>query len=87
LEIVLDENKGIGTALIDAVISVCKESECDALWLSTTNESTGAIHFYQKREFDLAAVHFNVFYEARRLKPSIPLVTSNGIPIKNAFKF
>ena len=82
-----DENKGIGTALIHAVLTAAKKRGCHTLWLITTNDDTGAIRFYQKRGFDLVAVHINAIEESRRIKPSIPLVGMHGIPIKHEFEF
>ncbi|HEX3037784.1 MAG TPA: GNAT family N-acetyltransferase [Oscillospiraceae bacterium] len=40
----LEENKGVGTALIDAVHSVAKARKCKRLWLITTNDDIDAIH-------------------------------------------
>jgi hypothetical protein len=42
----------------------------------------GALRFYQRRGFDLAAVHRDAVTEARRLKPSIP-PDADGIPIRH----
>lgn len=53
------------------------------MWLITTNDNTVALRFYQKRGFVLAAIHRNALEESRRLKPSIPLVGIDGIPIRD----
>jgi hypothetical protein len=43
-----------------------------------------ALRFYQKRGFSLAAVHRNAVDEARRkLKPEIPIIGLDGIPIRD----
>lgn len=82
-----DENKGIGTALINAVLDVAKERCCSRLWLITTNDDIGAIRFYQKKGFDLVAAHINAIDESRKIKPSIPLIGMDNIPIKHEFEF
>jgi GNAT superfamily N-acetyltransferase len=82
-----EENKGIGTALIEAVLEVAKENNCARLWLVTTNDIIHAIRFYQRRGFDWIATHINSAEEMRKLKPSIPLIGEEGIPIKHEIEF
>lgn len=83
----LRENRGIGSALISAVIRAAKEKSCRRVWLITTNDNTHAIRFYQRFGFELKAVHINAMEEARKLKPQIPLVGNDGMPIKHEFEF
>lgn len=82
-----EENRGIGTALINAVFSIAKEMFCKRLWLITTNDDIGAIRFYQKKGFDLVAAHINAMDVSRKLKPSIPLIGMDNIPIKHELEF
>jgi ribosomal protein S18 acetylase RimI-like enzyme len=77
------ENRGIGTALIEAVKFEAQERGCHRLWLITTNDNLPAFSFYQKRGFHLAAVHPNAVAKSRELKPSIPQIGLNGIPIRD----
>jgi hypothetical protein len=49
----------------------------------TTNDNLAALRFYQRRGMRLVAVHAGAVAEARRLKPSIPLVGQHGIPIRD----
>jgi ribosomal protein S18 acetylase RimI-like enzyme len=79
----LDEGKGIGTALIEAVKDAAARAGCRRLWLITTNDNTKALRFYQKRGFSLAAVHRNAVEASRKLKPEIPLTGNDGIPIRD----
>lgn len=74
---------GIGTALIEAVKSVAARSACRRLWLITTNDNLNALRFYQKRGFTLAAIHKNALEQARKLKPQIPLLGKDGIPLRD----
>jgi len=81
------ENKGIATALINAVTVIAKENKCSRIWLITTNDNTDAIRFYQKKGFDLVALHINAIEIARKIKPSIPMIGMNNIPIKHELEF
>lgn len=81
------ENRGIGTALVHSVLEVAKKAHCKRLWLVTTNDDINAIRFYQKKEFELIAVHINAMQMARQQKPSIPLIGMDDIPIKHEFEF
>jgi len=74
---------GVGTALIDVVRYVARYSGCRRLWLVTTNDNLNALRFYQKRGFVLVAVHRNALEVSRKLKPEIPLVGMDGIPLRD----
>jgi RimJ/RimL family protein N-acetyltransferase len=53
------------------------------VWLITTNDNTAALRFYQRLGFDLVALHRDAVDAARSIKPSIPLVGNDGIPIRH----
>jgi ribosomal protein S18 acetylase RimI-like enzyme len=72
---------GIGTALVSAVHESAASAGCHRLWLVTTNDNLDALRFYQRRGFELVAVHRDLRETAQRLKPSLPLVGEFGIPI------
>ena len=78
----LVQSVGIGTALIEAVTGVARESACKRVWLTTTNDNLNALRFYQKRGFVLVTIHQNAVNVARQYKP-IPLTGANGIPIRD----
>jgi GNAT superfamily N-acetyltransferase len=61
----LQENKGIGTKLIEAVKQVALQAGCTRSWLITTNDNLHALRFYQKRGFLLVAVYRNAVEQAR----------------------
>jgi GNAT superfamily N-acetyltransferase len=79
----LIEKIGMGSALIDELKKVAKDKGCKRLWLITTNDNTDALRFYQKHGFKLVAVHRNAVEESRKLKPEIPLIGNNDIPIRD----
>jgi GNAT superfamily N-acetyltransferase len=75
--------QGVGSALLEAVKQVARDAGCRRLWLVTTNDNLDALRFYQKRGFVLAALHPDAVEQARRLKPEIPLVGEDGIPLRD----
>ena len=79
----LQERQGIGSALIEAVKDAARQSACERTWLITTNDNLKALRFYQKRGFTLAALHRNAIEQARQLKPQIPVIGEDGIPIRD----
>ena len=74
---------GVGTALIEAVRQAASRENCRRLWLVTTNDNLPALGFYQKRGFVITTVHLNAIEKDRRLKPEIPLIGLDGIPIRD----
>ena len=79
----LAEGKGIGRALVDEVKKVSIANRCKRLFLVTTNDNTHALKFWQKYGFSLIALHANIMEKYRRLKPEIPLIGNDGIPIRD----
>jgi len=83
----LQENIGIGSELINRVVNEAKNNGCKRVWLITTNDNIHAIRFYQKRGFDMVALHRNAINESRKIKPQIPLTGIDGIPILHEIEF
>jgi ribosomal protein S18 acetylase RimI-like enzyme len=77
------ERIGVGSALVAAVKEVALAGGCRRLWLITTNDNTHALRFYQRRGFLLVAIHRDALAESRRLKPQIPLLGLNDIPLRD----
>ena len=74
----------VGTALIEAVEQLAAGHGCARLWLITTNDNVDALRFYQRRGFQLAAVHRHAVDDSRsRLKPEIPVTGAYGIPMRD----
>jgi N-acetylglutamate synthase-like GNAT family acetyltransferase len=76
-------SSGVGTALIEAVRHIASKSGCKRLWLITTNDNMNALRFYQKRGFVFVTVHRNALELSRKLKPEIPLIGNDGIPLRD----
>jgi ribosomal protein S18 acetylase RimI-like enzyme len=83
----LRQQRGIGSALLTSVAEEAARRGCRRLWLITTNDNLDAIRFYQRRGMRLITVHPGAVDEARRIKPSIPLIGNHGIPIHDELEF
>lgn len=74
---------GVGSCLLAAVRNEARAQGCYRLWLVTTNDNTPALRFYQRREFDIVALHRDAVVESRRLKPEIPDMGLGNIPLRH----
>ncbi|HJP66575.1 MAG TPA: GNAT family N-acetyltransferase [Actinomycetota bacterium] len=77
------EHQGIGTALIDAATEEARRRGSSRMWLMTTNDNLDALRFYQRRGFQLVAVHPEAVERARDMKPEIPAIGRYGIPVRD----
>lgn len=73
--------RGVGGALLRAVRADARARGVGRLWLITNNDLVDALRFYQRRGWQLVAVHRGAGDRSRQLKPSIPIVGAHGIPI------
>jgi len=77
-----ERHRGIGTQLLEALLEAV--SECDRIWLVTTNDNLDALRFYQRRGFRLVALRSGAVDESRAvLKPGIGVVGEYGIPLRD----
>ena len=83
----MDSRTGVGSALLEAARDIALGQGCRRLWLVTTNDNAGAIRFYERVGMRRAAVHRGAIAESRRLKPSIPLRSADGLPIEDEWEF
>jgi ribosomal protein S18 acetylase RimI-like enzyme len=79
----LVENQGVGSALLAKMENYARETGCTRLHLVTTNDNRHALTFYQHRGYQVTAIFPGRINEARKLKPSLPLLGENGIPIED----
>ena len=79
----LERQQGIGTMLIEAVRAEAKRQRCHHVTLTTTNDNIGALRFYQRRGFRLAALRPGAIDQARGRKPEIPRTGDFGIPLRD----
>ncbi len=71
-----------GGALIEAIRAKARSHGVHRLWLITTNDNTNPLRFYQRRGFDVVALHRDAVATAPALKPTIPL-EADGIPLRH----
>ncbi len=77
------ENRGVGTALLEAAVRKARALDCSRVVLITTNDNLRALRFYENRGFAIKEVYPNAVAAARRLKPEIPLQSDDGLPIRD----
>lgn len=81
------EGRGIASALITQLIAITKQNNCKKNIVITTNDNLHAIGFYQKRGFDMIRLYHNALDTSRKLKPQIPLIGENNIPLRHEIEF
>jgi ribosomal protein S18 acetylase RimI-like enzyme len=79
----LTAQRGIGTALVEALAEKLAAMSIHTLRLTTTNDNLDALRFYQRRGFRIAAVRPGAIDAARRQKPSIPPIGKYGIAMRD----
>ena len=79
--------QGVGTRLMDAVVELARRAGVRRLWLVTTNDNTPAMRFYEQRGFRQSAVYRDAIDVSRALKPGIPAIGLNGVPIRDEVEY
>ncbi|MGW5077287.1 GNAT family N-acetyltransferase [Micromonospora echinospora] len=77
---------GAGTALLAAAEEAATAAAADRIWLVTTNDNLGALRFYQRRGLRIVAVDAGAVDRARAVKPTIPRVGADGIPLHDELR-
>ena len=77
------EGQGLGTKLINAVVEEARKQHCKRVFLITTNDNLNALGFYQKRGFEMVKIYRGAVNDSRKIKPSIPLIGMNNIPLRD----
>lgn len=83
----LRENQGIGSALVNLAVQEARVRKCRRVVLITTNDNIRALRFYQRRGFDMSNFYRNAMELARKLKPGIPMIGENQIPLRHEIEF
>jgi L-amino acid N-acyltransferase YncA len=80
----VEQWRGAGTALMRAVEDIAKRQGCARLFLVTTNDNLDALRFYQRRGFELCALHRGAVDHSRaHLKPEISMRGDYGIALRD----
>jgi GNAT superfamily N-acetyltransferase len=81
------QNIGIATALIEEVKQFAKSKGVSRIIVQTSNDNSHAFRFYQRRGFTIREIRLGAMDAARKLKPSIPLIGEDGIPLRDEIEF
>ncbi len=82
-EVVVLAGEGAGRPLLEAATGAARAAGCRRIWLITSNDNTRALRFYQRQGWDLVALHRDAVTAGRVLKPGIPELGLDGIPIRH----
>jgi ribosomal protein S18 acetylase RimI-like enzyme len=78
------EGVGVGRLLVDAVAAAARDARALRLRVMTTNDNLPALRLYQRAGFRLTELRPGGVDDARAdLKPTIPLIGNDGIPIRD----
>jgi ribosomal protein S18 acetylase RimI-like enzyme len=77
------EGHGVGTALMHRMREIACAAGCRRVWLVTSNDNLPALKFYQRRGYELVAVHRRAIDAARALKPEIAPTGLYGLPVRD----
>lgn len=77
------ENRGVGTGLMKAAEGAARANGCSRMTVVTTNDNLHAVGFYQRRGMHLCRLYPDAMDWVRRLKPEIPQIGENGIPLRD----
>jgi len=79
----ISDQRGVGVALLDAMIGLGRQKGSALLRAIVTNDNLNALGFYQRRGFRIIDVHPGAIDMIRSLMPNIPNVGANRIPIRD----
>ncbi len=75
--------EGIGTSLVAAAVAHAGELGLRRVVLTTTNDNATALIFWQRLGFRLVALRPGAIDRTRHLKPTLPELGENDIPIRD----
>jgi ribosomal protein S18 acetylase RimI-like enzyme len=78
-----EEGVGVGTSLMNRLEESVKNLGCRRIWVITTNDNLNALRFYQQRGYRLVAIYPDAMAYVRKLKPDLPLLGMDDIPLRD----
>lgn len=79
--------QGVGAALLAAAEHAARERGCRRIYLTTTNDNTRAIRFYQRCGWRFAMLHKGLIDVVRSLGVDLPATGFDGIPVHDEIEF
>jgi ribosomal protein S18 acetylase RimI-like enzyme len=83
----LSEGRGIGSALVRAVVEEGRALGCAPIAVITTNDNVRAARLYEHLGFRVAEVRAGAVAASRAIKPTIPMFADDGIPITDEIEY
>ena len=83
----VEPRHGVGTALLRAAEEAGRGAGCRSMLVVTSNDNLAAIRFYQRRGYRITGIGAGAIDAVRRLKPAIPVVGDDGIPVHDEVEF
>jgi GNAT superfamily N-acetyltransferase len=77
----------IGGRLIDSAENALRARGVKRIIVTTTNDNIRAQAFYQRRGYRLLRVERDGMDRVRALKPSVPLIGNDGLPLLDMWEF
>lgn len=74
---------GVGGELIDVLLETIAQRGIKRIWVITTNDNLEALAFYQKKGFKLIRLYPGQMDKVREVKPNVPHIGKNGIPLRD----
>ncbi len=79
----LEPGRGIGTRLMDVAEEKLRHRGVKTVRVVTTNDNPRALAFYVRRGYRLVRLHLDAMDLVRQVKPRVPLVGNDGIPLRD----
>jgi ribosomal protein S18 acetylase RimI-like enzyme len=83
----LSEGRGIGSALVQAIIEEGRALGCARIAVVTTNDNLRAARLYEHLGFRVAEVRVGAVTASRAIKPTIPMFADDGTPITDEIEY
>ena len=79
--------RGIVRTLLSAAQDFALASHCQRIYLTTTNDNTNAIRFYQRSGWQFSALHKGIVDRVCAMKPDLALLGFDNIQIRDEIEF
>jgi O-antigen/teichoic acid export membrane protein/GNAT superfamily N-acetyltransferase len=83
----LDEGRGIGSELVETVVELARGRGIPRVRVVTTNDNLRAQRMYERIGFRVVEVRPGAVDVSRTIKPSIPAVGRDGVPITDEIEY
>ena len=78
---------GVGAALLAAAERHARAAGCRRIFLTTTNDNTHAMRFYQRQGWCFCTLHKGIVDRVRTVITDLPLLGFHGIQVRDEIEF